>query len=585
MPVTGSTARYSYTYAHGGQRSVKVGLVPLPSVNIPFSFKQERSILGETAPMGASYSSSYQTINLPAGSESITLDFWYLPGTEDTSGDFQRVALLKPGSYSMVKELMRVLEGDLVWKHATFDLTKYAGRNLVLYFNVYNDSTGASGRTWMYVDDASVTACQAGAATPTVTPTATLSPTPTATTQPTATPTPTTAPSGPIVRVGGGTVTPGDSITAPVTMENIPGDGAGAATFEVRYDPSVLSPSSCDADPNSLFDFAQCNMAYDNDGINPDSVRVTLVSTAGIAGTEPLANITFDAIGSPGDSTLMDLVLSTFTDPDGADIAATVIDDTVTITSEAGGTGDVNCDGQVNTVDGMFIMQYDVGLRTASDQCPPPADTLYLANCDVSDDGQCNAVDALFILQCDVGIPNAFCPASSVAQALMTIQDLQADMSRRLLLPRQTATVGVDVQVVFPGEQVSIPVQAHIPASDLGTASVELRYDPQVLRPISCNSDPSNAFDVALCNIHFDDDGIAPDITRFNVISLTGISGDLTLAEVTFEAIGADDTSTALDLDVATFAKPNGEPLDVIAGNGRVYVSTKRVYLPITQGQ
>ena len=530
--------------------------------------------------MGASYSSSYQTINLPAGSESITLDFWYLPGTEDTSGDFQRVALLKPGSYSMVKELMRVLEDDGVWKHATFDLTQYAGRSLVLYFNVYNDSTGATGRTWMYVDDASVIACQAGAATstPTPTPTATSSPTPT--TMPTATPTPTTAPSGPVVRVGGGTVTPGDSITVPVTMENIPGDGVGAATFEVRYDPSVLSPSSCDADPDSLFDFAQCNMVYDNDGVNPDSVRVTLVSTAGVAGTETLANITFDAIGSAGDSTLMDLVLSTFTDPDGVAIAATVIDNTVTITSESGGSGDVNCDGQVNSVDGMFIMQYDVGLRTASDQCPPPADTLYLANCDVSDDGQCNAVDALFILQCDVGIPNAFCPATTASQMLTALRDAAVDSPERLLVPHQNALLGVDVHVLYPDGQITVPVYTSILSDSLGAATVELRYDPQVLQAITCTADPENDFDLALCNKDFDSDGIGTDAVRLNALSTAGFSGATRLAEITFKAIGPDGSASNLELFASTFANTSGHPLDLSIQDGEALIYSQRLFLP-----
>ena len=75
--------------------------------------------------------------------------------------------------------------------------------------------------------------------------------------------------------------------------------------------------------------------------------------------------------------------------------------------------GDVNCDGIVNVIDALFILQYEVGLRVDTDQCPlppPPPDTLNVANCDVNDDGLCNVVDALFILQCEVGISNAFCP-------------------------------------------------------------------------------------------------------------------------------------------------------------------------------
>ena len=478
----------------------------------------------------------------------------------------------------MVKELMRVLEDDGVWKHATFDLTQYAGRNLVLYFNVYNDSTGASGRTWMYVDDASVIACPADAATPTPTPSPTPTTEPTATATPTATPT--TPPSSPIVRVGGGTVTPGDSITVPVTMENIPGDGVGAATFEVRYDPSVLSPSSCNADPDNLFDFAQCNIDFDNDGINPDSVRVTLVSTAGVPGTRPLANITFDATGAPGDSSLMDLILSTFTDPDGQTIAATVIDDTVTLTSEAGGNGDVNCDGQVNSVDGMFIMQYDVGLRAASDQCPPPAGTLYLANCDVSDDGQCNAVDALFILQCDVGIPNTLCPATTVSQALTALSDTVAERPDRLRALEANAQLGVDVHVLFPDGQVTVPIYTNILSDNLGAATVQLHYDPQILRPVTCTADPDNDFDFGLCNTDFDNDGIGTDAVKLNAISTAGFSGVTRLAEITFQAIGPDGSASNLELVADTFANTSGIPLDLSIQDGKALIYSQRLFLP-----
>ncbi len=77
-------------------------------------------------------------------------------------------------------------------------------------------------------------------------------------------------------------------------------------------------------------------------------------------------------------------------------------------------TGDVNCDGLVNVVEALFVLQFEVGLRVDSGGCPLPPPlphTLNVAACDVSDDGLCNVVDALFILQCEVGIPNALCPA------------------------------------------------------------------------------------------------------------------------------------------------------------------------------
>lgn len=73
--------------------------------------------------------------------------------------------------------------------------------------------------------------------------------------------------------------------------------------------------------------------------------------------------------------------------------------------------GDVNCDNRVNSVDGLFILQHEVGMRSSGDNCPPLQDTLYAANCDVNDDTFCNATDALFVLQCDIGMVNTLCPA------------------------------------------------------------------------------------------------------------------------------------------------------------------------------
>ncbi len=75
--------------------------------------------------------------------------------------------------------------------------------------------------------------------------------------------------------------------------------------------------------------------------------------------------------------------------------------------------GDVSCDFVVNVVDALFIMQYDVALRSAVSSCPLPADSMNLTACDVSGDATCNVVDALFVMQCDVGIANPFCPAAS----------------------------------------------------------------------------------------------------------------------------------------------------------------------------
>lgn len=160
FPITASTAGYTSAAAHTGSRSGRFGLLPGASAAALAPPAGERSLIGEVAPLGATYSSGYQTITIPAGLASATLRFWYRPGTQDASGDFQRVLLLEPGSYRMIEDLMRVLQNSTTWRQAAFDLTAYRGRTVVLYFETYNDSTDAAGRTWMYLDDVSVEACK-----------------------------------------------------------------------------------------------------------------------------------------------------------------------------------------------------------------------------------------------------------------------------------------------------------------------------------------------------------------------------------------------------------------------------------------
>jgi len=78
-----------------------------------------------------------------------------------------------------------------------------------------------------------------------------------------------------------------------------------------------------------------------------------------------------------------------------------------TVTVQA--CGDVNCDGQIDAVDALFVLQYVVGLRDGSNECPAPAGAMYLPACDVDCDYDCDAVDALFVLQYVVGIRPDLC--------------------------------------------------------------------------------------------------------------------------------------------------------------------------------
>ncbi|RME85556.1 MAG: hypothetical protein D6775_02500 [Caldilineae bacterium] len=588
MPRTASTARYTTDAAHSGQRSGQLGLPPNTMAQaLPYP---EKTLWGKLVVQGDTYSTIYQTISIPGNAESVTLDFWYKPHSQANSNDWQRVMLLKPGTYTTIKKLMKVLENDGVWKHASFDLTAYKGKSVVLYFEVYNNSTGSSGRTWMYVDDVSVLACEPGAGatatptpTPTRTPTPTNTPTPTATptATPTSTPTPTATPTNtptltptlppgqPLVSVSGGTVDPGDSITVTIDMANVIPPGVGAATIDLAYDPAILQPTACNADPDTLFDFSNCNIAFDNDGVNPDSVRLSLISATGVDGNRDLATVTFQAVGLPNTFSPLDITVLSFADPGGSPIAVGDGDNVVNLSPVVNQPGDVNCDTRVDPIDALFVLQYEVGLRSAGNQCPPAPDTLYLPNCDVNGDAACDSVDALFIVQCDLGIPNPLCPASGQIQSALTHLNLL-----------QASTVKIGADTVMPGHEVTIRSTADLGAHLLGAATFELHYDPTVVQPVQCQADPAEAFDFRLCNMSYEHDGVPPDAIRFNVLSGAGVSGQVALADITFRAIGPAGAQSALTADVGTFADIHGSPMDVNIKPGYVEITGLRLFLP-----
>lgn len=165
-PLTPARARRNNGLSHGGAWSALLGLPP-----------------GETDVY--SYSTVYQHISVPADAERISVSFWYLPGTEElvapsaesvlwegyaplganrnqaspgaadpnlwSTYDWQRVLILNAG-YRLEETLLTTCEDGEDWRHFSVDLDGYAGRDIVLYFEVLNSGIGGKV-TWMYVDD------------------------------------------------------------------------------------------------------------------------------------------------------------------------------------------------------------------------------------------------------------------------------------------------------------------------------------------------------------------------------------------------------------------------------------------------
>jgi parallel beta-helix repeat protein len=200
-----------------------------------------------------------------------------------------------------------------------------------------------------------------------------------------------------IVRMESGYAAPGGSVTLTLETLNIPDPGLGAFTIDVSYDPSIIEPTAFAPGPG--FDSLVCSLAHASDTIRCTGVR----AGAGAVGDLALADLTFevDAGAVLGSQSPLAVAVVTLANVDGQAIGADTKDGAkITV----GLHGDVNCGGDVDAVDALFILQYVVGLKQAGDQCPPPPGALYVPAADVNCDNDVDAVDALFVLQYVVGL-------------------------------------------------------------------------------------------------------------------------------------------------------------------------------------
>ena len=165
--------------------------------------------------------------------------------------------------------------------------------------------------------------------------------------------------------------------------------GLGAFTIDIVYDPTVAIVTACGPGSDVL-----CNPAY-----GPGTVRLVGVSLDGLDGENVLADITFQATGLPGSASLLDVRVVDVTDAAGADLSpqVRVMDGTLVVGEHDTETvGDVDCDGDVDAVDALWVLRLTAGL---------PADVQCLAAGDADCDGDADAVDALLILRYVADMP------------------------------------------------------------------------------------------------------------------------------------------------------------------------------------
>jgi hypothetical protein len=135
-PPVASTAK-----AHSGTGSAQLGTLSGPQ------------------PLGDS--TLTQTVAVPATGTS-TLTFWYSPASADSlcTGnscvyDWQETQI-RNTSGATLAQVFKLCSNSQAWTQVTFDLTPYAGQNIVLWFNVHQDGASPPDDSSMYLDDVSV---------------------------------------------------------------------------------------------------------------------------------------------------------------------------------------------------------------------------------------------------------------------------------------------------------------------------------------------------------------------------------------------------------------------------------------------
>ena len=104
-----------------------------------------------------SYSSVRQRVSLPRGPFTTAyLEFWHYTISDLEPDDYQELVILDARGKTL-GVLWRENRNDQQWLVERFDMTRFLGKSIYVYFNARN--RGGLGRASMYVDDASLILC------------------------------------------------------------------------------------------------------------------------------------------------------------------------------------------------------------------------------------------------------------------------------------------------------------------------------------------------------------------------------------------------------------------------------------------
>ena len=192
---------------------------------------------------------------------------------------------------------------------------------------------------------------------------------------------------GPTVSMGRVTLATEHTAKLDLNALDIGAPGLGSWQIFVYFDASVVDVSGCETSAGT----SACNPDYSN-----GRMVVTGASATALMGDTTLASITFNCLrqGITG-LTIGVSKLQDGTPGTPQPIAAAVQHGSVYCSARSYVLGDVDCDGDVDSVDAQLVLQYEADL-ISSLPCQ--------LNGDVNVDGTINSIDAALILQYHAGL-------------------------------------------------------------------------------------------------------------------------------------------------------------------------------------
>jgi len=137
--IKAAAAAFATEQVNSGTRSLRVGIID-PAKNV------------------FSYSSGWQQVTLPSTLSSANLKFYLYPISVNGIDGFDvQLMIILNNNKMEVQRPVHIQKDDRKWIEYNFDMKKYAGQTIWVYFGVVNNGIGAN--MGMYVDDVSLLAC------------------------------------------------------------------------------------------------------------------------------------------------------------------------------------------------------------------------------------------------------------------------------------------------------------------------------------------------------------------------------------------------------------------------------------------